>query len=502
MEQLCVAALEQGILEGGNKLSARQLGLNVKSDVLQTLVSRQYLQASPDNKQFTITAAGFTFWQEQRGSEAKRIQDLAIDRFLLALYLGEQQSGTTDKGVRVKTALLPAWLEAAVQQKLCARIGADRFVLCAAGIDRLPPCEQFDSRKKALEAELDQRRGEFTRNMQTIRDEVGAWQQAFAAWQRNVAEQSLAAQLEQERQQALAALNKKIEELTATYMQELATVAGGERFALFSKKFQALAAEESQQAAGRIEKLCQEMRRDLSERQDQSVNEMRRLSENMRAIEERLLSLEQAVGNWQVQTKSLAGALETVRIVASDMPTLSDERPQETAEASPAGARKNEVAPQPFVDAEEVMCKPVTNDPIKPTEIRPAPIAVAAAEAKPSAEIKTASIDKMALPKPTATDKTNNLPPEEKYFQLLQDCHRQYCQEHSGCGDSAPIPELYDAMKERGYKVAIKLFHQLLLKWAEEERISLRVCDIPILEPRASEGINSAHGLLLYVYLE
>lgn len=68
-------------------------------------------------------------------------------------------------------------------------------------------------------------------------------------------------------------------------------------------------------------------------------------------------------------------------------------------------------------------------------------------------------------------------------------------------GGLVKVPELTDAVRSSHPELTPARFHDLLLKWRGEDRLSLQVCSEKWLEPRGDEGIQSKHGLLFYVQM-
>jgi hypothetical protein len=68
-------------------------------------------------------------------------------------------------------------------------------------------------------------------------------------------------------------------------------------------------------------------------------------------------------------------------------------------------------------------------------------------------------------------------------------------------GGIVKVPELTDAVTRSLDDLSSVVFHDLLKKWQQEDRLTLQLCNDPRLEPRSSEGIQSPRGLLFYVQM-
>jgi hypothetical protein len=90
-------------------------------------------------------------------------------------------------------------------------------------------------------------------------------------------------------------------------------------------------------------------------------------------------------------------------------------------------------------------------------------------------------------------------PPEpvawETTRQAIEDLRRQALR----TGGIVKVPELIDAVLSRLPGLEIDQLRRWLLRWQDEDRLVLQVCNDPRLEPRSAEGIASPLGLLFYV---
>ncbi len=88
---------------------------------------------------------------------------------------------------------------------------------------------------------------------------------------------------------------------------------------------------------------------------------------------------------------------------------------------------------------------------------------------------------------------------ENSLFELLKKSYQSYCKKNPAYAGSMPIPNLFDELIKESKNLSLKDFHKMLIKWKKEQKLSLRVCNSPRLEPRSKEGIKSEYGILFYV---
>lgn len=102
--------------------------------------------------------------------------------------------------------------------------------------------------------------------------------------------------------------------------------------------------------------------------------------------------------------------------------------------------------------------------------------------------------------KRSESSRSNSEPPinEHEIWKTVKYQHDQI----NRMGDVIKIPELSDKIRGTHPELSVDSFHKLLLKWQEEEKLILLVCNDPLQEPRSSEAIESARGLLYYVELD
>jgi len=96
----------------------------------------------------------------------------------------------------------------------------------------------------------------------------------------------------------------------------------------------------------------------------------------------------------------------------------------------------------------------------------------------------------------------SSIPPTPSEEQLLEATGEAYDRLHKAnlrLGGIVKIPELYDEIRQRVPGLDLTKFHDRLLKWRDEDRLVLQVCNNPDAEPRAKEGIETSKGLLFYV---
>lgn len=84
-------------------------------------------------------------------------------------------------------------------------------------------------------------------------------------------------------------------------------------------------------------------------------------------------------------------------------------------------------------------------------------------------------------------------------WEATRTAYQHLRDERATVGQSVTVPELADAVTAAHPDVAVPRLHALLQRWQAEDRLTLRVCNDPRLEPRAGEGIQSPDGLRFYV---
>lgn len=410
MEERMLDALEQGILVGGQSLAPKDFGLKKTDSLFKLLLKEEYVVAEGE-KTFSITASGLKFWEMIRGNAyVQGIKNKAISSFLDSIQK-EYDSGRK-KGGRGKAkagpSLLQQWLDEAKLQQL--------FVEEDGRLQVLPAGQDFLFSLLPVEEKIERRKTDYLQRLVSLEQDQSALAQEFSGLQSQVAAGfGLGKELEKIRDAVIAEMRCKAEEYTKAYENSLKTLSNLAQFMEGARKFQNQVRQESEVAAAKIEKNCQEALENLKKLEAQTIPRFSKLEGDILRLKDRLDKIGKEVEEWQLQTTSNA-------------------RQQKKAQAA--------IVPTP----------------------------------------KTFS--------------------EEEIFQTMKAAHQKYCQDYPYWGDAVTIPDLFDSLKFRGILDSLPRFHQLLNKWWEERRISLRVCDRPSMEKRAQEGIPSGHGLLFYVYIK
>lgn len=103
-------------------------------------------------------------------------------------------------------------------------------------------------------------------------------------------------------------------------------------------------------------------------------------------------------------------------------------------------------------------------------------------------------------PQTFSTPETEFLEKSEQWnAEDVWELTKQRHDEVTRTGALVKIPEMTDYVLEKVAGVSKKEFHDLLLKWHNEERLILQICNDPPEEPRSSEGFDAGWGLLLYI---
>ena len=97
-------------------------------------------------------------------------------------------------------------------------------------------------------------------------------------------------------------------------------------------------------------------------------------------------------------------------------------------------------------------------------------------------------------PSPTTTPAVHPTPTSDELWTATREAYEALTKE-----GWVKIPELFDAVHARFSQVTLKQFHDALLRWKEQDRLTLQLCSNRHAEARAAEGIEGQKGLLFYV---
>lgn len=103
-------------------------------------------------------------------------------------------------------------------------------------------------------------------------------------------------------------------------------------------------------------------------------------------------------------------------------------------------------------------------------------------------------------PTPTPTPQVVGLTDTALWEATLK-AYRQLEIDYAIIGGIVKIPELTDSLRGVYAQLTPEQYHQKLLEWQRQGRLTLQVCNDPHFEPRRAEGIRSPRGLLLYVLI-
>ena len=92
-------------------------------------------------------------------------------------------------------------------------------------------------------------------------------------------------------------------------------------------------------------------------------------------------------------------------------------------------------------------------------------------------------------------------PSESAVWKGVQEAYSKLQRENIRTGGIVKIPELADEVAREVGDVSPDELHKMLQSWQKEGKLTLQLCNDPRLEPRASEGIQSPRGVLMYVYM-
>jgi hypothetical protein len=99
-------------------------------------------------------------------------------------------------------------------------------------------------------------------------------------------------------------------------------------------------------------------------------------------------------------------------------------------------------------------------------------------------------------PVPVPSAPTQSGPSEEQVWEATRAAYAELVKE-----SNVKIPELFDRVQVRFPGLQLKQYHDLLLKWKEQDRLTLQLCGHRDAEPRSSEGIEGLKGLYFYVQM-
>lgn len=103
---------------------------------------------------------------------------------------------------------------------------------------------------------------------------------------------------------------------------------------------------------------------------------------------------------------------------------------------------------------------------------------------------------KPAEEKPVPSAPTPSGPTEEQLWEATRAAYAELVKE-----SNVKIPELFDRVQAQFRDLQLKQYHDLLMRWKEQDRLTLQLCGHRDAEPRSSEGIEGLKGLYFYVQM-